>query len=83
MISGERKERKKNEWNKEVRARQLPMLIEDIRKERRWILQDKVYAMWGGVLMIELVIGIGMIVFLYWLGGVWLPDHETKVIEDE
>ena len=31
--------------------------------------------------MIELVIGIGMIVFLYWLGGVWLPEHE--VIEDE
>lgn len=61
----------------------MPMLIEDIRKERRWILQDKVYAMWGVVLMIELVIGIGMIVFLYWLGGVWLPDHETKVIEDE
>ena len=39
--------------------------------------------------MIELVIGIGMIVFLYWLGGIWLPQHETiqqelmKVIEDE
>ncbi len=31
--------------------------------------------------MIELLCGVGMIVFLYWLGGIWLPDRE--VIEDE
>ncbi len=31
--------------------------------------------------MIELLCGLGMIGFLYWLGGVWLPDHET--IEQE
>jgi len=39
--------------------------------------------------MIELFIVLLMIVFLYWLGGIWLPQHETiqqelmKVIEDE
>tara|TARA_R110002020_G_scaffold2_5_gene40 strand:- start:3927 stop:4043 length:117 start_codon:yes stop_codon:yes gene_type:complete len=27
--------------------------------------------------MIELFIGLLMVVFLYWLGGVWLPEHET------
>lgn len=31
--------------------------------------------------MIELLCGLGMIGFLYWLGGVWLPDH--KPIEQE
>jgi len=27
--------------------------------------------------MIELFIVLLMIVFLYWLGGIWLPQHET------
>ena len=31
--------------------------------------------------MIELLCGLGMIGFLNWLGGVWLPDH--KPIEQE
>jgi hypothetical protein len=31
--------------------------------------------------MIELICGLGMIGFLYWLGGVWLPDH--KPIQQE
>jgi len=32
--------------------------------------------------MIGLLIGItGIVVFLYWLGGVWLPEHKT--IEQE
>jgi hypothetical protein len=31
--------------------------------------------------MIELLCGIGMMIFLYWLGGIWMPDQ--KVIEDE
>ena len=25
--------------------------------------------------MIELLIGIIMIIFLYWMGGIWLPEH--------
>ena len=25
--------------------------------------------------MIELIIGMIVCLFLYWLGGVWLPDH--------
>lgn len=39
--------------------------------------------------MIELLCGIGMIVFLYWLGGIWLPEHKPiqqelmRVNEDE
>jgi hypothetical protein len=39
--------------------------------------------------MIELVCGILSIVFLYWLGGIWLPDYKPiqqelmKVNEDE
>tara|TARA_R110002012_G_scaffold315637_2_gene529692 strand:+ start:2942 stop:3070 length:129 start_codon:yes stop_codon:yes gene_type:complete len=24
-----------------------------------------------------IIIGITMVVFLYWLGGIWLPEHET------
>ena len=31
--------------------------------------------------MIELLCGIGMMIFLYWLGGIWMPDQ--KVIEAE
>tara|TARA_R100000995_G_scaffold56864_1_gene28198 strand:+ start:391 stop:510 length:120 start_codon:yes stop_codon:yes gene_type:complete len=27
--------------------------------------------------MIELLIGIIGVAFLYWLGGIWLPTHET------
>ncbi len=27
--------------------------------------------------MIERLCGIVMCVLLYWLGGIWLPDHET------
>ncbi len=40
-------------------------------------------------MMFELLCGIGMIVFLYWLGGIWLPEHNPiqqelmRVIEDE
>lgn len=26
--------------------------------------------------MIEFLIGIIVVVFLYWLGGVWMPEHE-------
>lgn len=27
--------------------------------------------------MIELFIGLIMVVFLYWLGGIWMPEHQT------
>lgn len=25
--------------------------------------------------MIELLCGLGMMMFLYWLGGIWMPEH--------
>ena len=31
--------------------------------------------------MIELLFGLGMMVFLYWLGGIWMPEH--KPIQQE
>lgn len=36
--------------------------------------------------MIELFIGLLMVVFLYWLGGIWMPEHETiqqELIKEE
>jgi len=40
-------------------------------------------------MMFELLCGLGMMILLYWLGGIWMPEHRPiqqelmKVIEDE